>query len=211
MDDTLLSEVEAAAILGVHPKTLGAWRKAGTGPPWFRIGPKLIRYREEAVRGWPGAAEVRLTPPPAPVKPAKAPRKPRREPFDALAVQIPKSLSGPNFQAKWEEFVAYRRDVKKKPFLTEKGPKAAFRHLEPLGRALAIEALEITMEKQWEGVEYGVQELMKRTPGLVQGRAFGRELARGSGALFQTTRQEGERERLEDGTIRVADLLKGEE
>jgi len=38
-----LSTAEAAHYLGVHPLTLGNWRKNHTGPPYYRVG-RLIQY-----------------------------------------------------------------------------------------------------------------------------------------------------------------------
>lgn len=52
MENNLLDQGEVAELLGVHPKTLGLWRKANIGPPWIRLGEKLIRYEVESVRAW---------------------------------------------------------------------------------------------------------------------------------------------------------------
>lgn len=38
-----LNTSEAADYLGVHPLTLGNWRKKHTGPPYYRMG-RLIQY-----------------------------------------------------------------------------------------------------------------------------------------------------------------------
>jgi predicted DNA-binding transcriptional regulator AlpA len=43
--DVLLTEKEAAALLGLRPNTLNAWRNRATGPKYLRIGRKAIRYR----------------------------------------------------------------------------------------------------------------------------------------------------------------------
>lgn len=52
MADKYLKADEVAEILQVHAKTLNRWRLAGEGPPWIRMGDKLIRYEERAVREW---------------------------------------------------------------------------------------------------------------------------------------------------------------
>lgn len=42
----MLTEDEAAAFLACKRPTLTAWRKKGTGPPFYQIG-RLIRYSEQ--------------------------------------------------------------------------------------------------------------------------------------------------------------------
>ncbi|WP_414713956.1 helix-turn-helix transcriptional regulator [Sphingomonas sp.] len=39
----LLREIDAAAYLGLAPKTLSRWRWAGKGPKFFRLG-SAVRY-----------------------------------------------------------------------------------------------------------------------------------------------------------------------
>jgi predicted DNA-binding transcriptional regulator AlpA len=48
----LLTELEVAKFLGVHPQTLVNWRKAGTGPRSFRIGLRRIFYNPADVASW---------------------------------------------------------------------------------------------------------------------------------------------------------------
>ena len=48
----LLTEEETATILQVHRATLSRWRQRGGGPPFVRLGPKLIRYRRSELRAW---------------------------------------------------------------------------------------------------------------------------------------------------------------
>jgi predicted DNA-binding transcriptional regulator AlpA len=43
----LITEPEAAKILGVSKETLARIRKRGTGPTWIKITSGLIRYRPE--------------------------------------------------------------------------------------------------------------------------------------------------------------------
>ncbi|TAM56799.1 MAG: helix-turn-helix domain-containing protein [Acidobacteria bacterium] len=41
-----LHEAEAAEALGVKVRTLPAWRARGTGPRYFKVGAKAVRYFE---------------------------------------------------------------------------------------------------------------------------------------------------------------------
>jgi excisionase family DNA binding protein len=43
--DLKLSNADAAAYLGISPKTLNDWRSAGRGPDYLKIG-TLVRYRQ---------------------------------------------------------------------------------------------------------------------------------------------------------------------
>jgi hypothetical protein len=43
-DFTLLNEREPARRLGVSAHALRFWRARGKGPPWVRIGERLIRH-----------------------------------------------------------------------------------------------------------------------------------------------------------------------
>lgn len=43
--ERLLTTEEAAAMLGLSPKTLRNWHSAGTGPPSVTIGLRARRYR----------------------------------------------------------------------------------------------------------------------------------------------------------------------
>jgi predicted DNA-binding transcriptional regulator AlpA len=51
-DFTLLTEHEAARRLAVSPHALRFWRAHGKGPPWLRIGERLIRYDLSELRRW---------------------------------------------------------------------------------------------------------------------------------------------------------------
>lgn len=48
----LLSEVEAAKLLCLSRACLRHWRAVGAGPPWKRLGEKLIRYDLAELRRW---------------------------------------------------------------------------------------------------------------------------------------------------------------
>jgi hypothetical protein len=47
----LLDSNRVARLLGVEVETLGAWRRKGYGPRWYRIG-KNVRYAETDLRVW---------------------------------------------------------------------------------------------------------------------------------------------------------------
>ena len=46
---TLFATNEVAKLLGVDRTTLSRWRDRNAGPRYLRIGPKLIRYREDDI------------------------------------------------------------------------------------------------------------------------------------------------------------------
>ncbi len=54
----LLNEKEAAAILGVTPRTLTNWRWRGDGPRWVRVGSRLVRYRRSELLAFVEAGET---------------------------------------------------------------------------------------------------------------------------------------------------------
>jgi predicted DNA-binding transcriptional regulator AlpA len=49
--ESLLSQKQAARILGISVRTLERHRVAGTGPRWARLG-RLVRYRESDLTRW---------------------------------------------------------------------------------------------------------------------------------------------------------------
>jgi predicted DNA-binding transcriptional regulator AlpA len=57
-----LTEREAARYVGVSAAVFRLWRAAGTGPLYYRAGPKLIRYRRRDLDEW---IEARLSQRPA--------------------------------------------------------------------------------------------------------------------------------------------------
>ena len=44
-----LNEIDVAAVLGVHPRTLANWWWAGKGPRYIRVGHRRV-YRPEDLR-----------------------------------------------------------------------------------------------------------------------------------------------------------------
>lgn len=51
-DDDLLRTPEVAGWLGVSEPWLEIGRGVGYGPPFLKIGPRMIRYQRGAVRKW---------------------------------------------------------------------------------------------------------------------------------------------------------------
>lgn len=56
-DPLLITEAEAAKLIGLTPRFLEARRRRGGGPPFVRISRTCVRYRPEDLRQW---AEERL-------------------------------------------------------------------------------------------------------------------------------------------------------
>lgn len=53
----LVDQDEAARLLGLkNPKTLAAWRLRRCGPPFLKVGKRLVRYDRAALMAW--AAQV---------------------------------------------------------------------------------------------------------------------------------------------------------
>ncbi len=51
----LLDQIEAARVLGLkNPRTLAAWRLRRQGPPFHRIGKRMVRYDAAELRAWAG-------------------------------------------------------------------------------------------------------------------------------------------------------------
>lgn len=55
----MYSPKELAQLLGVSVDTLAKWRTAGEGPPWTRVGPKVIRYNAKDVEAYLASREER--------------------------------------------------------------------------------------------------------------------------------------------------------
>jgi len=48
-----LSSVEqASTFMGVGVATLDTWRCRGCGPPWYKLGGKIIRHRLDDLEAW---------------------------------------------------------------------------------------------------------------------------------------------------------------
>ena len=80
-DDTLLTELEVAALLRISTNTLALWRRPKKGRPqdhplqWEVIGGRLVRYRAAAVRAFAATGKLRArgrpfkSSPPSPTAP----------------------------------------------------------------------------------------------------------------------------------------------
>lgn len=51
MTSKLLTNDQAAALLGLSPETLPVWRVRGRGPQHIKVG-RLVRYRESDLQAW---------------------------------------------------------------------------------------------------------------------------------------------------------------
>lgn len=43
---------ELSDLYGIPEPTLRYWRRRGEGPPFYRLSPRVIRYRAEEVATW---------------------------------------------------------------------------------------------------------------------------------------------------------------
>jgi predicted DNA-binding transcriptional regulator AlpA len=50
--DELVSEAQAAVLLGVAPRTLQGWRRKGVSPGCVRLSYRSIRYRRRDLVAW---------------------------------------------------------------------------------------------------------------------------------------------------------------
>lgn len=48
----LLSTIEAAARLNIHPETLKRWRAEGRSPAYVKLAGKAVRYRASDIEAW---------------------------------------------------------------------------------------------------------------------------------------------------------------
>jgi len=51
-DETLLTTKQVAAYIGLSEYTIARYRLKGTGPKYFYIGKKSVRYKKEDVEIW---------------------------------------------------------------------------------------------------------------------------------------------------------------
>lgn len=51
-DQMLLTEAQAAKLIGLSPRFLQARRYTGDGPPYVRISSRCVRYRREDLAAW---------------------------------------------------------------------------------------------------------------------------------------------------------------
>lgn len=48
----LLTTTEASKLINVSPRTLEGYRLRGGGPPFFRVGPRSVRYTVADLLAW---------------------------------------------------------------------------------------------------------------------------------------------------------------
>ena len=51
-DQVWLNAKQTARLICVSPATLHRWRSQGYGPPWIRMGNRIVRYRQADVMEW---------------------------------------------------------------------------------------------------------------------------------------------------------------
>lgn len=55
----LMTQDEVARLLGLrNARTMAAWRLRRCGPPWLKVGKRLVRYEEAAVLAWAARQEA---------------------------------------------------------------------------------------------------------------------------------------------------------
>src|SRR5450631_2389854 len=59
MDDLFLTEREFSVRLKVPARTAQRWRSTGDGPPFVRLGPRRVAYREKDCEEWAEARTFR--------------------------------------------------------------------------------------------------------------------------------------------------------
>ena len=57
----LLNTRQAAALLGLSPRSLEDWRLRGYGPRFVRMSPRAVRYRPRELARWVAEREVGST------------------------------------------------------------------------------------------------------------------------------------------------------
>lgn len=85
--EQMVTQKDISAILAVDYRTLELWRSENTGPPYYRLSDRRIRYFVSEVLAWarerrvetPHPLEAEPAPQPEP-KARKRPSKPRKRP-----------------------------------------------------------------------------------------------------------------------------------
>jgi predicted DNA-binding transcriptional regulator AlpA len=47
--DEFLDTSDAAEVLGISPRTMEDWRWRGGGPPFYKLGQRMVRYRRQDI------------------------------------------------------------------------------------------------------------------------------------------------------------------
>jgi hypothetical protein len=61
LEDRLLTQLEAAAILGLSPRTLESMRLRTVGPPFVRVSRRCVRYRRTELERFISMCTVETT------------------------------------------------------------------------------------------------------------------------------------------------------
>ena len=69
-EDALLSPEQVAARLGISQWTLTRWRKNRKGPPFHRLGPRMIRYRSDELEEYVSSGANKAKPTPGTTSPS---------------------------------------------------------------------------------------------------------------------------------------------
>jgi excisionase family DNA binding protein len=83
--DTETSDVQWLTIAqlseqtGIKPSTIRSWICRGIGPPYYKLGASMVRFRQSDIDAWVESRRVD----PAPPKPKRKPGRPRK----AVAIQ----------------------------------------------------------------------------------------------------------------------------
>ncbi len=76
--EPLLNTKEAAALLGMHPRTLIAWRSnSASGPRFVKMGKRRVAYHPDDLRAWLAQHRRTSTSDPGPVVQMAEPVQPR--------------------------------------------------------------------------------------------------------------------------------------
>lgn len=57
LDDEPMDTLAVARAIGAAPDTVRQWRHRGEGPPWYRAGRRIVRYRRTEVAAWLAAQD----------------------------------------------------------------------------------------------------------------------------------------------------------
>ena len=60
-ENLLLTDEQAAKIIGLKVATLQYWRTKGDGPVFMKVGPKCVRYRLADINEWLDSRRYRST------------------------------------------------------------------------------------------------------------------------------------------------------
>lgn len=56
-----LNTREAAAFLGLSPRTLDRYRVTGEGPPFYKLGPRRVGYKKADMVAWVESRRLKST------------------------------------------------------------------------------------------------------------------------------------------------------